>query len=77
LRDYYQQESGQQALIVALGDSENDLAMLEAADYAVLVKSPTRDFPKLVHKNLRRTEALGPAGWNEAVLGILEELKLA
>ncbi len=77
LRDYYQKQTGLVLKILALGDSENDLAMLKAADYAVLVKSPARDFPKLEHKNLRKTEEFGPIGWNKAVLEILEELKLA
>lgn len=76
LRDYYQQQKGQEPLILALGDSENDLPMLQAADYAVLVKSPARDFPAFTHKNLRRTQEYGPAGWNTSVLQILEELKL-
>ncbi len=76
LRDYYQKQLGTAPKILALGDSENDLAMLKEADYAVLVKSPTRDFPALVHKNLRKTNEFGPAGWNKAVFEILEKLEL-
>jgi mannosyl-3-phosphoglycerate phosphatase len=77
LRDYYQKQTGLAPIILALGDSENDLAMLKAADYAVLVKSPVRDFPELDHKNLRKTNKIGPLGWNKAVLEVLEELELA
>lgn len=77
MRGYYQKQTGKQIKILALGDSENDLAMLEAADYAVLVKSPVRDYPLLKHKNLRKTEEFGPTGWNKAVLEVLQELELA
>lgn len=77
LRDYYQKQTDRRLKILALGDSENDLSMLAKADYAVLVKSPVRDFPQLEHDHLLRTEEYGPAGWNTAVLQMLEELNLA
>jgi mannosyl-3-phosphoglycerate phosphatase len=57
---------------VALGDSPNDLTMLQQVDQPVLVRSPRAD-PKWVHKipGLRITRETGPRGWNEAVLEIL------
>jgi mannosyl-3-phosphoglycerate phosphatase len=59
---------------VALGDSGNDLPMLEAAGRAVLVPQPGGNFDKEVLARLPRiTRALapGPAGWNQAVLNLL------
>jgi len=57
---------------VALGDGENDNAMLEAADIAVQIRSPVHDFPELKHqKNYMQTTAYGPHGWAEAINHIL------
>ncbi|WP_426358922.1 HAD-IIB family hydrolase [Pseudocolwellia sp. HL-MZ19] len=59
---------------IALGDGKNDIAMLEAADYAVQIRSPVHDFPELKkHINVIQTESYGPAGWAEALHQILPE----
>ncbi len=67
--------------LVALGDSENDLPMLRAADIAVLVRSPAQQLPELCTTDpddcpgrVVITDEVGPAGWNTAVLSLLEEL---
>lgn len=61
--------------VVALGDSQNDVAMLECADIAVVVRSPVHAPPTLndISGDVRTTEGFGPAGWNRAVLDILDE----
>jgi mannosyl-3-phosphoglycerate phosphatase len=59
---------------MALGDSLNDREMLAAADEGVLVRrhdgtwAPIEDVA-----GLERTSAIGPAGWNEAVLARLPD----
>ena len=59
---------------IALGDGKNDIAMLEAADYAVQIRSPVHDFPELKkHTNVIQTNNYGPAGWAEALDQILPE----
>lgn len=65
---------GQTILDLAIGDSENDCSMLEAAHSALLIRSPVHDFPVLakVDRVLRST-ACGPAGWSEGVAMWLEQ----
>jgi len=65
-------------LTIALGDAPNDVEMIEAADYGVVVRNdhapalPALDGERT--GRVRRTEQPGPAGWNRAVLGLLEEV---
>lgn len=67
---------------VALGDAPNDIEMLEAADFGVIVANPHREpLPKLQGETdgrISRTEAAGPEGWNIAVLELLnrEEFRI-
>lgn len=62
--------------VVALGDSPNDLAMLNAADIAVVIQNPAHQIrlnptaPRCVYpKNY------GPTAWNEAMLSIMNSIK--
>lgn len=63
---------------IALGDAPNDVEMLEAADFGVIVKNPHRaPLPRLAGEaagRILRTDAPGPAGWNTAVLALIERI---
>jgi mannosyl-3-phosphoglycerate phosphatase len=65
---------------IALGDAPNDVQMLEAAEYAVIVANPHRaPLPPLKGEStghVLRTQAAGPEGWNTAVLYLLNRLEL-
>ncbi|BDX06884.1 HAD-IIB family hydrolase [Planctobacterium marinum] len=53
---------------IALGDSQNDSAMLEAADIAVQIKSHSHPFPKIKkQQHLYQSTLYGPAGWSECL----------
>lgn len=69
-REHYNQET---IYTVALGDGENDIAMLEAAEIAIQVRSPVHEFPTLYRQNRQtiRTEGYGPSGWAEAIQALL------
>ena len=61
---------------LAIGDSGNDCAMLEAAATALLVRSPAHDFPVLKRRSgVIRSSAYGPAGWAEGVAQWLRQLQ--
>ena len=69
--NYYHVEK---TLTIALGDGKNDIAMLDVADFAVQIKSPVHDFPKLNRTtNIIQTKQYGPAGWAEALQELLCE----
>lgn len=65
------------ACVMALGDAPNDAEMLTRADIGVVVANPSAPpMPALVPKPggvLYRTVAEGPAGWNAAVLAVLDD----
>ena len=70
-----QQDDAAPTITVALGDSPNDAAMLEAADVAVIIKSAKSDRIELHQPNrIIRTSRPGPAGWKDAMLEILQLL---
>lgn len=60
---------------LALGDSENDLPMLHAADRGVLVERPGRGHLEGAHAKIRRAPGVGPAGWATAVEAWLAQLE--
>jgi len=65
---------------LALGDAPNDIEMLQAADFGVIVANPHRDpLPPLPGEDIgriTRTTLPGPAGWNGAVLDLIARLNL-
>ncbi len=60
---------------IGIGDADNDRALLEAADHALLIRSPVHAFPSLERKhNLYFSHRCGPEGWTEGVQAILRTL---
>lgn len=56
------------ATTIALGDGNNDIAMLEVASIAVRVRSPSHAYPELARTdNVISTQGFGPEGWAEAI----------
>ena len=66
---------------IALGDAPNDIEMLEAADFGVIVANPHRTpLPPLhgeVGGRICRSELAGPLGWNTTVLQLLDRIDLS
>ena len=58
-------------ITVGLGDSLNDLPMLEVVDKAFLMKKEAGNYEERIKvENLIYADGIGPAGWNKAVLGL-------
>jgi len=64
-------------VVVALGDSPNDVPMLQAADVGVRIPNPHRaPFEISGVARLVQPEASGPKGWAEAIAVLIEEYVL-
>ncbi len=74
LRDIYE-KTFKSVKTIALGDSQNDLPMLEAVDYPVLVQKPDGSYdPSIKLDNLFFAPGIGPYGWKAAVVHLLDIL---
>lgn len=60
-------------IVIALGDGENDKAMLEASDYPIVIPGESSTL-ELENTNALIAEFKGPQGWNSAILPLLQKL---
>jgi predicted mannosyl-3-phosphoglycerate phosphatase (HAD superfamily) len=73
LNAQYARQSGTTPVSIAIGDSQNDIAMLEAADFAIIIRSPSHEPPPLSRsEGVLVTEGYGPVGWDEGVRKLLD-----
>ncbi|MFZ5529531.1 MAG: HAD-IIB family hydrolase, partial [Pseudomonadota bacterium] len=71
LQSFYQREYGA-ITSIGLGNSLNDLPLLQAVDRPVLVRHADGSFDSRIDiPGLLKTQHAGPLGWNEAVLQLL------
>ena len=70
LKNYYGGE--EEVKIVALGDSPNDLMMLEKSDYAIVIPSAKGTNLKLAHSKVYYATQHAPDGWQEGISFWLE-----
>ena len=71
LADLYRRKTGP-IRTIGLGDSDNDVSLLQSVDVPILVRRHDGTFAKTPPlPGLIRTRSIGPLGWNEAVLGII------
>lgn len=62
---------GEEILTIGFGSRDEDCGLLTAVHVPIVVRQPDADPVRLLHRvpSAYVTAALGPAGWNEAVLG--------
>lgn len=59
---------------VGIGDSPNDIPMLSSVDIPIAVQQPDGKYhPEIAAPDIRYAGAVGPCGWNKAVLDIIEK----
>ncbi|HEU4683789.1 MAG TPA: HAD-IIB family hydrolase [Nitrospira sp.] len=60
---------------IGIGDSINDAPFLSMVDHPILVQKPDGSYDPDVHiPGMTRASGIGPAGWNEAILELLERI---
>jgi mannosyl-3-phosphoglycerate phosphatase len=78
LKDIYKDAHGgksESLKTIALGDSLNDKSMLEVVDYPVLVQKPDGNYdPSVKLDNLILASGIGPSGWSDSLLKLLNRL---
>ncbi len=58
---------------IGLGDSQNDLPMLQAVDIPLLVQKPGGQHDvSITDAKINKVKGIGPVGWNLAILDILK-----
>ena len=69
LTQLYQQDQALSLIhTLAIGDSKNDITMLDAATSAIIIRSKAHSIPSLSRdRNLITSHAFGPEGWAESV----------
>ncbi|WP_019508157.1 mannosyl-3-phosphoglycerate phosphatase [Pleurocapsa sp. PCC 7319] len=67
LKEYYSQHWQKEIGIIALGDSPNDLPMLEQADYAVVIPSAKGGNLQPNQSSVFFATQPGPHGWQEGI----------
>jgi mannosyl-3-phosphoglycerate phosphatase len=73
LTELYEREFGD-VTTIALGDSPNDIPMLERVDHPVIVRKQGGEYdPRIAIPDLFKADGIGPEGWNKAVLKLLSE----
>jgi mannosyl-3-phosphoglycerate phosphatase len=71
----YAQALGRPVASIGLGDSANDLPLLEAVDIPVLVRKPGGSYdPAIRLQGLYLAPGEGPAGWRAAILDLVSRL---
>ena len=67
LHKYYEILHDKLYKTIALGDGENDITMLQAADQAILIKQYDNSYINCEVNNLIKSKFSGPKGWNDSL----------
>ena len=71
--DIFRRSFGSELTAIGLGDSENDVAMLEQVDIPVLIPRPGKGYLDIRLPGMIRAKEAGARGWNDVVQRLLNE----
>jgi mannosyl-3-phosphoglycerate phosphatase len=74
VRKIFDQKIGEKHLTIGLGDSINDIPMLNNVDIPVLIPNPEKGSPDISLPGLIRATDAGAKGWNDVIFRLLDEL---
>lgn len=71
---YAQHQPNKKVHTVALGDSHNDVAMLDVCDEPIVIRSPIKSPPVLTkRRSYRISSSYGPEGWDQTLTDVLAQ----
>lgn len=63
-------------ITTAIGDSLNDVSMLEMVDYPIIVQKPDGTYDRRINlRKLIKAKGIGPDGWNNAVFTLILHIR--
>lgn len=72
LKELYRKEFNE-ITTIAIGDSSNDIPMLAAVDYPIVVQKPGGGYDqKIDMPGLIKASGIGPEGWNNAIIKLIQ-----
>jgi mannosyl-3-phosphoglycerate phosphatase len=74
-KDIIRRHVGKEVRAVGIGDSANDIPMLEHVDIPVLIPHANGRFETVELPNLIKARSPGSRGWNEVMEGILNDIE--
>ncbi len=75
VRNIFDQKLGEKHLTIGLGDSINDVPMLNNVDIPVIIPHPEKGFLEASFPGLIRADGPGSKGWNDVIGRLLDELE--
>ena len=76
LADCYRHYFSTPVETIALGDSDNDIEMLQAADTAIVIRNPVKSTLEIKdHNKVITSTKFGPEGWFECLENVLNTSK--
>jgi mannosyl-3-phosphoglycerate phosphatase len=75
VKDIFNQKKGEKHLTIGLGDSLNDVPMLNNMDIPVIIPHPKKGYLEATFPGLIRAGEPGSKGWNDVIERLLNELE--